>query len=139
VSHVVTVIEIDQAAVDALLTGGGSPVIAAVERGAGRGRDMAKMNLTAAGRIDTGTLRNSVESVVTTDGSTITGRIGTDVEYATFIHEGTQGPIVPTRARVLRFKPKGSAEVLFRPEVAGITATPFLRDALDSLSLADFL
>lgn len=120
----------------------GSPVYRGFSRAAGKTRDRAKQNLRAAGRIDTGRLLNSIAYEITTRGNNIYATVGTNVEYAPFIHDGTAnngtGYIYPRRALYLRFTPKGGNAVVFAPRVKGIKATPFLKDAVDALTEADF-
>lgn len=110
-----------------------------VRRAAGRVRDRAKQNITTSGRVDTGKLRNSIRSEAK---SATPGRIfyevGSDLHYAIYQHEGTQGPIYPKRARVLRFSPKGSSSFIFRPSVSGIEGVHYLTKALATLRVADF-
>lgn len=133
-------VKIDPSAVAATGRPGGV-VFQSVQRGAGRCRDYAKNELGANSRIDTGRLRQSIESEVFSEGSTVRGRIGTDVTYARFVHEGTTGPIVPRRARVLRFRPKGGSAFVFAPQVKGTRETgnwtPFLVNALKRLTTRD--
>lgn len=66
-----------------------------------------------------------------------------DKEYSKYVHDGTQGPIFPTRAKVLRFRPKGATAFVFAPSVRGTRQTgnwsPFLRNALKQLRKEDFL
>lgn len=45
----------------------------------------------------------------------------------------------PVRARFLRFKPKGAAGYVFAKWVRGVTAGRFMRRALDSTSISDFV
>lgn len=40
--------------------------------------------------VDTGRLRSSITSAIETEGDTIVGVVGTDVEYASFVEFGTQ-------------------------------------------------
>lgn len=111
----------------------------AVWRAAGRVRDRAKQNITAAGRIDTGALRNSIVGRrVRQGGRGVWYEVGSDLHYAIHQHEGVAGPIVPRRAKVLRFKPKGSGAFVFRPRTSGFKGEPFLVDALRSLTINDF-
>lgn len=111
----------------------------AVWRAAGKVRDRAKQNITSAGRIDTGAMRNSIV------GRRITGRpgvwyeVGSDLEYAIYQHQGVTGPVLPRKARVLRFSPKGSSAVIFRPSTSGFEGVPFLTDALATLTVNDFM
>lgn len=111
----------------------------AVWRAAGKVRDRAKVNITKAGRVDTGAMRNSIVGRRMRDGRQgVWYEVGSDLPYAIFQHEGTTGPIYPRRAKVLRFKGTAGTYV-FPKSVAGVTAAPFLTDALRSLTVADFL
>jgi len=111
----------------------------AVWRGASKVRDRAKANITSAGRVDTGAMRAQLV------GRRISGRggvwyeVGTPVPYAIYQHEGVTGPIVPRRAKVLRFKPSGSSTYVFARSVSGFAGVPFLTDALASLTAGDFM
>lgn len=116
-----------------------------VRRAAGRVRDGAKDMITAAGRVDVGTLRNAnVAEVTSVQGTRVTGRVVNDARHAEWNHEGTgvhgpRGtPIVPRRARVLRFRPRGSATYVFAPEVQGMRPVPFLTTPLSRLRVDDF-
>lgn len=111
----------------------------AVEKAAGKTRDRAKGNIRSAGRIDTGALLNSIISKrVSSGGALLWYEIFSDLPYAIYQHNGVKGPIYPRRARVLRFKPKGSSEFIFRPSVSGFEGVPYLTDALNQLSVSDF-
>lgn len=111
-----------------------------VRRAAGRVRDRAKQNITAAGRVDTGKMRNSVrvERASASRPGRVVYQVGSDLLYAIFQEEGTTGPIVPKRARVLRFSPKGSSSFIFRPSVSGVEGIHYLTKALATLRLSDF-
>lgn len=110
----------------------------AVWRAASKVRDRAKANITTAGRVDTGAMRNSIVGRRLRKGSGVWYEVGSDLPYAIYQHEGVQGPILPRRAKVLRFKPSGSSAYIFRPRVSGFSGAPFLADALRSLTNADF-
>lgn len=64
------------------------------------------------------------------------GEVGTDVEYAEFVHQGTgiygpnQTPIVPVRASVLRWTDR-QGNVIYARSVRGQEPNPFLTDALE--------
>lgn len=114
----------------------------AFQRAGGKVRDRAKANITIAGRIDTGTMRNQiVAETVEVNGSQIVARVEARAPYSRFQHEGTAndgtGYIYPRRARVLRFTPRGGS-TLYRPKVRGVKGVPFLKDALDTLATSDF-
>lgn len=108
------------------------------KRAAQRARDRARENITRAGRVDTGRMRDSIRIHVTrTDPKGSEYTIGSEVPYTSFQEEGI-GPVYPVRARVLRFKPKGSSVFIFRPRTKGFLGAHFLRDALRSVTLRDF-
>ena len=136
-------VKVDAQAVSALTTAPDGPVYRALQRGAAITRDRAKVNLTQAGRVDTGRLRQATTSKVEVRGTEVVGLVESDVNYATAIHNGTGvygpkgAPIVPTTARVLRFKPKGSTTFVFARSVQGVEPTPYLTEALDRLTAAD--
>lgn len=100
----------------------------------------AKRNLAGATgrpkRIDTGQTRASVNTRLVTYRSLPAARVGSPLRRAVWIHGGTgiygprRHPIRPTQAKRLRFKPKGSARVVYAREVSGMKANPFLKDAL---------
>jgi hypothetical protein len=111
----------------------------AVWRAAGKVRDRAKMNITSAGLVDTGALRSSIVARRMRGGKAgVWYEVGSDLPYSIFQHEGTRSPIVPRRAKVLRFTPKGGGAFVFAKQVRGVTGTPYLTDALRSLTNADF-
>lgn len=116
----------------------GGEVDLAVRRAAGITRDRAKRNLTADGSVDTGRLRQSVRyQRFPASGRTVNYEVGTDVFYGIFLEKGTRAH-GPRRARVLRFKPKGSNTFVFAKRVRGIRATRWLTRALQRLSIKDF-
>jgi RNase P/RNase MRP subunit p29 len=126
---------VDQSGLRSFLEG---DVAKAVQNAAGKVRDQAKAEITSAGLVDTGTMRNAtVAEAVTVEGNKVVGRVVTNTDYAIYQHEGTRTPIVPRRARVLRFTAKGGG-VVFRPKVRGVKATPFLTRALSRISANDF-
>ena len=65
-------------------------------------------------------------------------RVGTNVEYARYVHEGTgnngNGYIYPRRGRFLRFPGRGGGQV-FAKRVRGVKGRPFLKDALPAARL----
>lgn len=136
--------EINQAEVAALIRPGGM-VYQGAARAAGVARDRAKENLTQAGRVDAGTLRNSIRSeVVEQTSDRVTFQVGSDLPYAIFVERGTglYGPyhslIYPRRARVLRFQPSGSATTVFAASVRGMEGARYLERAAYSLTPQDF-
>ena len=136
-----TSVQLSDAQIRQITTQPGGPVWDAMLRATGITRDRAKVDLTVNNLINRGTLRNSIESRVTARGDQIVGTIGSDLNYAGYVHEGTQGPILPQRARVLRFRSGGA--FVFAPSVRGTRETgrysPYLRKALEQLDISDFL
>ena len=116
-------------------------VLEAVWRAAGRTRDRAKQNLTRFGLVDTGALRNSIVALRLRDRSGVWYEIGSNLGYSLFQHEGTGqstgGYIYPRRAKMLRFT-YGSGAFVFARRVRGVTPHPYLTDALQALTVADF-
>jgi phage gpG-like protein len=135
-------LKLDQSAINKAMTGRGGPVWQAALRAGGYVRDQAKLDLTNNGLVNTGKLRNSIESQVSAKGTQVVATVGTDVEYARFVHDGTKSPIVPRRARALRFKPKGSSVFVFAAKVRGTKETgrysPFMTNALKKLKTSDY-
>lgn len=91
-------------------------------------------------KVDTGRLRSSISTIVIIRGGIPIGRIGTNVKYAYWVHQGTgiYGPrgarIYPKNGKFLRFKPRGGKGYVFARSVKGIRPNPFLRDALKVLA-----
>ena len=88
--------------------------------------------------VDNGRLKKSIEVEMAVEGGVPVARVGTNVEYALYVHEGTgihgsRGrPITPVRAKALRFTAGRNGPTLFRRQVAGQRGVPFLTDALDA-------
>lgn len=99
--------------------------------------------------VDEGRLRASLTMEVVTIGDVVTTRIGSNLEYIVYVHEGTgiYGPhgtrIVPRNATVLRWPVKNNsgtgrrryrggqtANFAFARSVKGVKGRPFLREAL---------
>lgn len=113
----------------------------------------AKQNLSGDGgghpkRVDTGRLRSSVITVMITFNGYPAAEVGTNVEYALMVHDGTglygpnAKPIVPVNKKVLRWKSKtasgknhkikGVQQYTFAMKSSGIPPNPFLKDALSA-------
>ena len=118
-----------------------------LKRGA-RVESRAKRNLsglTGSGprRVDTGLLRNSITTQLLVLPRGLAVRVGTNVFYARYVHDGTglYGPkhalIYPKTAKVLVFRSKiyGAKHGRFKGKVVaryvrGMRPNPFLKDAL---------
>lgn len=99
-------------------------------------------------RVDTGRLRASINTQAYTVNGKPVVAVGTDVEYATYVHEGTglYGPraqyIVPVNKQVLRWKTRGRGQAArrkagtggytFAMRSAGMRPNPFLKNALSA-------
>jgi len=125
-------LQINQRGVRALMTDPDGPVAQDLLR---RGRNVAYYARRFA-PVDTGRLRASITAELVQYAGSIAVLVGSNVNYAMFQHEGTGlygphgTPIVPRRARFLRFKPRGSSEFVYAREVRGVPPTFFLRRAL---------
>src|SRR5579875_2612957 len=102
---------------------------------------------------DEGHLAASLEATVTAEPGRVVGRVGTNLDYAMYVHEGTglYGPrgqvIRPVSAKVLVFRPSRGAggvrlantmavsqrgPMVFAAFVRGQKPQPFLREALEA-------
>lgn len=123
-------IEINGSALNRLLRSPGGPVARDMIR---RGQ---KVQAAARRRINsrTGRLSRSIEVNIVIVGGTAGARIGTDLHYARFVHDGTgiygpsNRPIRPTRGRALAFSGRGGQVVV--ASSSGQRGTHFLRNAL---------
>ena len=92
----------------------------------------AKRNLGGVG----GRLRASIATLVVTPNRTPAVLVGTNVNYARFVHDGTgvygpkHAPIRPRRAKFLRFRPRGSKRWVYARQVKGMRPNRFLLNAL---------
>lgn len=112
----------------------------AMSRASGRIRDRAKINVTQAGLVDTGLLRQSLSyQRERADGRSIVWVIGTNVPYAKYHEFGTGPWIYPARAKVLRFLPRGGGVYVFARRVRGVPATAFLKNAVQATTPSDFM
>lgn len=130
--------QLDRAAIKQLLSSPNGPVAKDMLRRAIKVESAAKRNISGAGgpkRVDTGRLRASItHALVMTTGKPI-GRVGTNVKYALYVHEGTgiYGPrgayIVPKKSRFLVFTAK-DGKTIFTKRVSGMRKNQFLKNAL---------
>lgn len=137
-------IRVDDAAIARVLSDPGGLLGSAITRGMRKAVTLTVANISNAGLVDRGDLRASIGYRLETDGVSLRGQVGAGVRHAVFVHEGTPARIYPRRAKMLRFQPKqnrgmGKKGFVFAKSVRGIKATPFLADARDALTLADFL
>jgi hypothetical protein len=107
-----------------------------------RARDRARANLVTSGRMDTGALHRSLTVTkvpLTSVPAKVSYSVGSPLKYAVYQERGTRTPIVPRRAKFLRFKPKGSQVFIFRRWVRGIAGVHFLRRAAEATTVKDFV
>ena len=77
--------------------------------------------------VKTGNLRRSITHEVRATGGGMVGKVGTNVPYAERVEKG-RGPVVATRAKVLRFEING--QVIYRKRVGPAKGKPYLRPAI---------
>lgn len=90
--------------------------------------------------VDKGVLRSSIGVEYRGDGRGMVARVGSSVDYALYVHEGTGlygrgGLIRPVRAKVLAWRGRGPGSrggMVFRAFSRGSRGRPFLRDALSA-------
>lgn len=131
--------QLNPAALRTLLTSQRGPVVRDLLRRGLAVESQAKRNLSGEGgpkRVDTGRLRASIATVVVYRNGDPVVLIGTNVRYARWVHDGTgiygphHTPIVPRRAKFLRFRPRGSSRYVYARSVKGMRPNPFMRNAL---------
>lgn len=142
-----TTLRLDAGALRELMQGRTGPVVQAVSRAGNAVVGYARVDLVAKRIGGEGKLSQQIDNRVVVEGSTVVSRVVSTarnddgVPYGLFVHEGTRSPIVPRRARVLRFQGRGGAFV-FAPQVRGTRETgrftPFLRNGLERLRNSDF-
>lgn len=125
-------IVVDQAALDRLLKSPNGPAARRMLQLGRKVEGLAKREVN----VDTGQLRSSISTQLMFFGNRITVRVGSNVFYAWYIHDGTgiygprHQPIKPVRAKLLVFRPRGGGKVVFARQVRGVKSNPFLLKAL---------
>lgn len=102
-------------------------------------RDRARTNLANAGRSGHGILMASiiVSPQIMHLGNLLMVEVGSPLFYAIYQEKGI-GPVVPVKAKVLRFQPKGSSTYVFASRTKGFPGAYYLTRAIRSLTVADF-
>lgn len=120
-------IHFDSAALAELLGGPTGLVVGDLRRRGNRVLSGAKQRCN----VDTGRLRSSLHLKVGRDGRGVFVDVGSDVEYAEAVHEGSRPhPIFPRQAKVLAFSAGGSTVFARSVSHPGYRGNPFLTDAL---------
>jgi hypothetical protein len=133
-------------AIRALLSGDEGPVAKELLVRGYRVQSRAKQNLsgsTGSGpkRVDTGRLRASITVQLVRRMGYPAVRIGTNVKYGMWVHDGTglYGPrhsyIYPKTKRYMRWRPKGSQGYVYAKRTKGMRGNPFLTEALEHAKL----
>lgn len=133
---------LDLAAIQRLLTSPQGGVYKDLLRRGLKVESAAKRNLGQdPKRIDTGRLRSSIQTAVLMRNGKPVVRVGTAVQYAIYVHEGTglYGPkhkmIVPVNKKALRWKSRGYGKpskggYTYSMKSKGMRPNPFLKRAL---------
>lgn len=140
------VVQLDAGAVTQMMRGPGGQVMIDLERRAQRVLNLARQKCP----VDNGTLRASLHKEPVTIGGEPAYRIGSPLEYAIYVHEGTGiygkgAPIRPRNGRFLRwpavnnsgsgnrrYKAGATQSYIFARQVKGMPGRPFLREALEA-------
>jgi bacteriophage HK97-gp10 putative tail-component len=133
--------KLNQREIEKILTSPTGPVAKALLVRGYRVQAQARKNLgggtSGPKRIDTGHLRASISVQLHKKSTrTLFVRVGTNLRYATWVHDGTglYGPlhrvIRPKTKRYLRFKPHGSNKYVYAKFVKGMRPNPFLANAI---------
>ena len=113
------------------------PVALDLTRRAINVESQAKLNASGGPpgpRVQTGRLRSSITHEVSSDERGLVARIGSNVEYARYVEEGTEPHrIEPVRKRALHWP--GAAHPVLAVNHPGTRAHPYLRPALSAAAL----
>lgn len=94
-----------------------------------------KDNIISSGRVDTGRMHDTIhqEQAGPTHIKVVSG-----APYTIYQEKGI-GPVRPTKAKALRFKPKGSGTFVFAMRTKGFPGAHFFGKAFRAIRLQDFL
>lgn len=117
--------QIDRAATDRFIT---QQALGLVNRAMRRTENLAKQRVM----VDTGETRASIQSgIYKINRNGVTGRVGSRLAKAHYIHEGTRPHIIrPRTKKALRFRSGGVTYIRAFVRHPGIGSTPFLTSAL---------
>lgn len=107
----------------------------AAQRAARTTQKRVRANITASDRVRTGEMRRTIR---TRKRAHAKYDVFSEKFYAIYQERGI-GPVVPIRAKALRFKPKGSNTFVFAQRTRGFEGARFFSKAIDALRLRDFL
>lgn len=124
--------QLNQKALSVLLTSPQGDVAADLTRRAIRVQSRSRQLLSGPyAKVRTGRLRSSITYEILQGSRGLVARIGTNVTYAIYLHEGTRAH-GPKTARFLTWRDPDSGRRIFTKWVRGIRPRPFLSDALDA-------
>ncbi len=137
-------VEVNEAALRAILASPAGPTFRHIDDLCVEVETVAKRKCPR----DEGRLAASISHYTRVEGTRVIGTIGSDADYAVYVHEGTglYGPrkqrIVPISSKVLVFEPsgakatlpKGRRGIVFARSVRGQKPQPFLREAMQEVS-----
>ena len=104
----------------------------ALNRGGQRVVSTAKRNLRDNNSVRTGLLRRSITKQVKVEPLEVTARVGTNVEYSSYVETGTKAhKISPRNKSVLRFKIDGVWRFAKQVNHPGSRPKPYLVPALE--------
>lgn len=117
----------------------GPQIATAVERATEITRGRVRANISRLGRVDSGRMRDTLDKEdITSDVLRPRWRVRSRQPYTIYQELGTRahGPVT---APFLVFRVKGTPNVVRAKWVRGVEAGNFFRDALESLTVGDFL
>lgn len=112
----------------------------AAYRAAQKTRSRVIANINAQGRVQTGRMKNTVQVRKAETASALTKAysIGSTAPYTDYQEFGTAAH-GPRRAKRLVFRVGGRGPLIFAKWVRGVTPGHFMRDAIRSLTVDDYL
>lgn len=124
----VSAVTFDPEGLHAAMTGETSPVVRGMRRLSRRIESRAKMRAP----VDTGRLRQSIGRTVDVDssGGHVSARVFAAVDYARFVHEGTEAHVIrPRYKQALKFEQNGRTRFATVVHHPGTKPRPFLVSA----------
>lgn len=107
----------------------------AVRRAADVTEKRVKDNIISSGRVDTGRMHDTIHQERLGPKRI---KIASEAPYTIYQEKGI-GPVTPTKAKALRFKPKGSGTFVFAMRTKGFPGAHFFGKAFRAIRLQDFL
>src|SRR5688572_9681029 len=115
-------VTLNNAEVTKLLQGPNGPVVGEIQRKTVKAHGVARAECP----VDTGRLRSSIRWRMATDSRGVHGIVGTDADYAVYVHQGTRPHSIQPRTKKALFW-KGARHPVRGVQHPGTRGVPFLQ------------